>query len=227
MEIKIPKWKRWLSYLFEVHIESAGAEVNPFLYVSMKKGRFQLSTDKAVYSYDDLYDNFTTAFEALDMQRFNPESVLILGLGLASVPYILETKYKKLPYYTAVELDEEVIYLAEKYRLGSMQSSVQCIAADAEVFVSICQDSFDLIVIDLFIDDVIPEAFLSLTFMEQISELLEDGGLLMFNHLGMNESQEQQVDKYMEEVLLKIFPGASYIPTRNNRILLNHRQFLK
>ena len=227
MEIKIPKWKRWLSYLFEIHIESAGAEVNPYLYVSMKKGRFQLSTDKAVYSYDDLYDNFTTAFEALDMQRFNPQSVLILGLGLGSVPYILEEKYKQLPYYTAVELDEEVIYLAEKYRLSTMKSSVQCIAADAEVFVSICQDRFDLVVIDLFIDDIIPEAFLSSSFIEQVKDLLEKGGLLMFNHLGMNDKQKQAVDRYMEDVFLKTFPEANFVPTRNNRILLNNSQYLK
>ena len=216
-----------MSYLYEVHIESAGAEINPYLYVSLKNGRFQLSTDKAVYSYDDLYDNFTTAFDALDMEHFQPDSVLILGLGLASVPYILETRHSQTPYYTAVELDEEVIYLAEKYRLSSMKSSIQCIAADAEVFVSICQDKFDLVVIDLFIDDLIPEAFLSLSFMEDVSDLLEEGALVMFNHLGMDEEQLNRVDSYMEEVFLKTFPSGSFIRTKNNRILLNHSQYLK
>ena len=48
-----PRWKQWLSYLFEMHIESAASEYNPHLYVSMKQGRYQLCTANAIYSYED------------------------------------------------------------------------------------------------------------------------------------------------------------------------------
>ena len=222
-----PKWKKWLSYLVEQHVESVEGTLNPSLHVSLVNGRYQLSTDTAVYSFDDLYDNFTTAFEQTDLKSFQPKSVLILGLGLGSVPYILETKYKIQPTYTAVELDEAVIYLAEKYRLAGLKAPVQCIAADAEVFVSINTELFDLIVIDIFIDDLIPEPFLSEEFMTQIKGMLNTNGLVMFNHMAMDKEQKERSVQYLEQVMRPLFPSATYIETRNNHILVNTSQYLK
>ena len=223
----IPTWKKWLSYLLEQHIESVEGNLNPSLHVSLVNGRYQLSTDTAVYSFDDLYDNFTTAFQQTNFDTFKPKSVLLLGLGLGSVPYILETTYGIKPLYTAVELDEAVIYLAEKYRLSELDAPVQCIAADAEIFVSICTESFDFIVIDLFVDDQIPEAFLDNEFMLRIKELLSENGLVMFNHMAMTKVQKEEADAYFKRIMLPIFPDATYIETRNNRILVNSSQFLK
>ena len=84
-----PLWKRLLSYLFELHIESTSSEHNPHLYVSLKNGRYQLSTANAVYSYGDLYDNFSEAFQQLNLESREIKNVLILGFGLAfaSVPF--------------------------------------------------------------------------------------------------------------------------------------------
>ena len=222
-----PKWKKWLSYLFEQHIESVEGTLNPSLHVSLVNGRYQLSTDTAVYSFDDLYDNFTTAFEQTDLNAFQPKSVLILGLGLGSVPYILESKYNLQPAYTAVELDEAVIYLAEKYRLADLKAPIQCIAADAEVFVSINTEIFDLIVIDIFIDDLIPVPFLEETFMAQIKDMLHADGLLMFNHMAMDKEQKERSIQYLEQVMRPLFPSSTYIETRNNHILVNTSQYLK
>ena len=108
----IPTLKKWLSYLLEQHIESVEGNLNPSLHVSLVNGRYQLSTDTAVYSFDDLYDNFTTAFQQTNFDTFKPKSVLLLGLGLGSVPYILETTYGIKPLYTAVELDLPYLCIA-------------------------------------------------------------------------------------------------------------------
>ena len=112
--MKQPLWKRFLSYLFEIHIESTSSEYNPHLYVSLQKGRYQLSTANAVYSFEDLYDNFSDAFKEIDLDRLNIQNVLILGFGLGSIPIILEQNFKKKYHYTGVEIDEEVLYLAKK-----------------------------------------------------------------------------------------------------------------
>ena len=55
--MKQPLWKRWLSYLFEIHVESTSSDYNPHLHVSLNNGRYQLSTANAIYSFEDLYDN--------------------------------------------------------------------------------------------------------------------------------------------------------------------------
>ena len=95
--MKQPIWKRLLSYFFEWHIESAPSEANPHLYVSLKNGRYQLCTANAVYSYEDLYTNFLRAFEQIDFDKVPGKDVLILGLGLGSIPIILEKRFGR-PY---------------------------------------------------------------------------------------------------------------------------------
>ncbi|NJK83808.1 MAG: hypothetical protein HC912_08335, partial [Saprospiraceae bacterium] len=152
----IPQWKYWLSHFMELHIESAPSEVNPHLYVSLKKGRLQLSAAKAVYSFEDLYTNFGKAFEQIQLNNTN-QQVLILGFGLGSIPLILEQKLGKSYTYTAVELDESVLYLANKYALPHLESPIQLICADALSFVMQCETQFDLICMDIFLDDLIPD----------------------------------------------------------------------
>ena len=63
--MKQPLWKRLLSHLFEIHIESTSSEYNPHLYVSLRKGRYQLSTANAIYSFEDLYYNFLMLLQKL------------------------------------------------------------------------------------------------------------------------------------------------------------------
>ena len=93
--IKPPFWKKILSYFFEFHIESAPSEINPHLYVSLNRGRYQLSTANAIYSFEDLYDNFFDAFKKVNLDQYPIKNVLVLGLGLGSIPLMLEKNLKK------------------------------------------------------------------------------------------------------------------------------------
>jgi len=99
--MEIPKWKRWLSYLMEVHLESSSSEHNEELHVSLSKGRLQLSTANAIYSYADKYENFYKTFEQVELNE-KVDDVLILGFGLGSIPYMLESKFGKKYRYTGV-----------------------------------------------------------------------------------------------------------------------------
>ena len=120
--VHIPRWKRLLSYFVEFHIESAPSELNPHLYVSLNRGRYQLCTANAVYSFADLYDNFVKAFQRLQPAQLPIREVLLLGFGLGSIPLMLEKKFHCRIRYTGVEADESVIWLAGKYALPELQS---------------------------------------------------------------------------------------------------------
>jgi hypothetical protein len=118
----IPTWKKWLSHLTPLTIEEAGSIQNPELSVMLDRGRLQLLSGDAIYSWDDLYHNFTKAFEVLQPEKRTIEDVLLLGLGLGSVPYILEKKHQTKYHYTAIEWDETVSELAERYTLSRLES---------------------------------------------------------------------------------------------------------
>jgi len=77
--MKQPFWKKWYSYLDDVLIEQTESLYNEDLYVLLCKGRYQLCTNNAIYSYADKYENFKIAFDKLRIEEHDIEEVLILG----------------------------------------------------------------------------------------------------------------------------------------------------
>lgn len=221
-----PWWKKWISYIREWPVESVSSELNPELHVCLSQGRYQLCTANAVYSYEDLYDNFYKAFRKLPLDGLNVEHVLLLGLGLGSIPYMLEKKFRKKYYYTAVEVDEAVIYLAQKYALSDLDSGIEVVRADARLFVDQSVEKFDLITMDIFLDDEVPEKFERADFLEDLDRLLSPEGLLLYNRLSRTRADLEKTRRFYEEVFCRVFPEADYLDLNGNWMLLNRRPAL-
>ncbi len=221
----VSTWKKYLSYLYEFHIESAPSEINPHLYVSLSRGRYQLSTANAIYSFADLYDNFTLTFQKIHLPD-TVQDVLILGFGLGSIPYMLEKKFDKNYQYTAVEIDENVLYLANKYTLPELTSAITMMPADAFAFVHYCHDTFDLICMDVFLDDIVPENFESQQYLEQLATLLNPKGILLFNKLAATKADRTQAAQFVE-LFKKVFPKGAYLDVNGNWMLINDAAFIK
>lgn len=218
--MKAPLWKRWLSYLFELHIESTSSEYNPHLYVSLKKGRYQLSTANAIYSYGDLYDNFAEAFKQINLEQRKIKNVLILGFGLGSIPVILE-KMEKHYNYTAIEIDEEVVYLASKYVVPHLQSKLEIICADAFAFMHQNEKQFDLIAVDLFLDDIIPDQFQQTDFLNQLKQAISPNGLLLYNRLNYNDTDHEANKLFYKNTFKTVFENGRYLEVKGNWMLTN------
>jgi len=222
----VPTWKKYLSYLFELHIESAPSEFNPHLYVSLRNGRYQLSTANAIYSYADLYDNFSSTFKRLEWQD-KPDQVLLLGFGLGSIPYMLEKKFDQLFRYTAVEIDENVLYLANKYTLPELKSAINIIAADAFAFVQSCNECYDMICMDVFLDDIVPTHFEQESFLLHLNRILTpEKGILLFNKLAASKKDREQAGQFLQR-FKKVFPKGGFINARGNWMLINDTRFIK
>ncbi|MFN7118322.1 MAG: spermidine synthase [Saprospiraceae bacterium] len=222
-----PTWKIWLSHLAEIHLESASSAYNPHLYVSLRRGRYQLSTAKAIYSYADLYDNFVTAFQRIDLDKIPGKEVLLLGFGLGSIPVILEKTMQREFYYTAVEVDEVVIDLASRYTLPDLHSPIELICADAYAFVMQSEAQYDLICMDVFTDDTVPSPFEEPDFIAQLQQLLSPGGILLYNRMTAFAKNREQTSTFFKNVFLPVFPEGTYLEVRGNWILLSAKQILK
>lgn len=222
--MNIPSWKRYLSYLFEFTLEQTSSAVNEQLTVVLSKGRIQLASANAIYSFDDLYKNFDILFDQIDLKELDGADVLILGFGLGSVPLILEKKNVAVNSFLGVELDEEVLYLANKYTLSRIVSPIQLICQDAFQFVEVCQEKFDLVVIDVFLDDVIPEAILSHDLLIHLKELLKHpSSKIILNTMYDQDKSRKISSKYFEEVFLPVFSDGSYKDVHMNRMILNFK----
>ncbi len=224
---RIPRWKKWLSYLFEFHIESSSSAFNPHLYVLLSRGRFQLCSANAVYSFGDRYDNFRKAFRAIDLETAQFRDVLVLGLGLGSIPYLLEKTFGQKMHFTTVEIDEAVVELAYRYALQGLESPVECIVADASRYVPMPGPLFDLICMDIFLDDTVPEAFTDTAFLEQLAGRLQPEGLLLFNRLAVTRKDRAEAEAYFTNVFRTVFPEAYCLDVETNFILFSHPRFLR
>ncbi|MDH3649329.1 MAG: class I SAM-dependent methyltransferase [Saprospiraceae bacterium] len=216
---KVSWWLKAWSYVAEVQIESASSVFNPTLQVSLYRGRYQLSTERSIYSFDDLYVNYLQAFKKVTLPP-NGGEVLLLGVGLGSVPFMLEHIFKKKYSYVAVEIDDVVIYLASKYTLSRLSAPIETICADATAFVQQDSRKFDLIIVDLFLDDVIPESFEHSDMNEQVRDKLKPGGLVMYNRLYRTYGDRQRTEKFYHEVFEATYDQSSYINVKGNWILL-------
>jgi spermidine synthase len=217
--MKKPFFKSILSYFIDIQIEYTSSEFNEDLFVFLSDGRHQLRTNKAIYSFEDKYVNFYKTFKALDWEKINIEKVLVLGLGLGAIPQMLEINFEKQFEYHVVEIDEEIINLAQKYTLNELKSPIYVYEMDAEIFVDITEEKFDLIIIDIFIDSTVPKKFESADFLEKLKYLLYDNGIILFNRLNSDTENFLSNTKYFDKVFKTEFPESKMFFVKNNIIL--------
>ncbi len=220
--MKQPLWKKILSYFHEFHIENTSSPFNPTLDVCLRSGRYLLKTPNVIYSFGDLYDNFFKAFEQINLGKNEPKSVLLLGFGLGSIPYMLEKKFHKKYAYTAVEIDEVVIHLAKKYVTDELRSPIEFVCADAAQYVSQSGRKFDMICMDVFLDHLVPSQMEQTLFLEGLAKRLQpQTGILLYNRLTATDVEKRYTQHFFQKIFQQTFPEATFLDVDGNWILTN------
>ena len=223
--MKIPIWKKYLSYFKDVSLEQTSSPYNAFLEVLLVNGRRQLTTEDAIYSYDDKYENFNHIFKRIDWSQKKGKEALVLGLGLGSVILLLEKYYQKEYNYTAVEIDPEICLLAQKYTLKDLKSYVETINTDALLYLQSNQNQFDLLIMDVFDSAVIPPDFQTEDYLQLIKSKLNEGGILLYNRMNIT-TQDKFENMQFEQLFKAVFPDFQSVPIKDNIMLINDKNFL-
>ncbi len=210
-----------LSHFFEWPITETSSPHNEQLKVVLHRGRYKLITEGAIYSFSDLYSNFRKSFERLLWDERSIQSCLILGLGMGSIPDMLVTKFKRKMDFTAVEIDEEVTHLAYTYVLSPKKINVDVFTADAGDFLEYHEGQYDMICSDVFVGDEIPESLQTETALLAMRDMLNPGGLLLFNRLNRFESDTNKNISFFNEVFLKVFPQGGHFDVSGNWMFVN------
>ena len=225
--MRLPLWKKYLSYLYPMVLETGSTEFNPDIQIILYRKRLQLATPRAVYSYEDLYTNFTRAFKMLDWAKLPQREALLLGFGLGSVAYILDKMHPGEWKFTAVEIDPLIIEWASHYTLDKTQSQMEMVCADAWSFVMSQQQQYPVIIMDVFEDDFIPKKMKSTEFLEKLKSLISPGGLLMFNCLSMTPKDKTGSQSFFDSKFMNVFPQAALLDVKGNYILVSNKYFLR
>lgn len=172
--------KRIISYIFPV-TKKVNSEINGSLEITLVNGKKVLDTEHANYSFGSLQRVLKFALQQVELKEMN--HILVLGLGGGSV---LETLPKDFNYsnkITAIDIDPVVIDIAaHEFGINSdEQTRISC--NDAFEFVKEHGTKYDLIIVDLFIDNKIPEKFLLIDFWKEMLQNVNIHGSVIFNSL--------------------------------------------
>jgi spermidine synthase len=131
---------------------------------------------------------------------------LIVGLGGGSIAKIISENWPEASII-GVDIDPVIVELGKKY-LGLSDKKVDIIIKDAYDFVvahkaPITNHNYDLICIDTYVGDKFPDKFESEEFIKNIKELLEPGGMVVFNRLYYGEKRPLALS--FEKKLEKLF----------------------
>ncbi len=218
---------RWLSHLREIHLETVLREADSPLYLSLKKGRLMLHTDQTIYSWEDRYMNFVWGMERIAYDRLPGDHALLLGMGLAAIPFIAEQKLRWYADWTAIELDPDIIRLAERYAFPQLRRPPVTFCGDASDWIRSSAGSFDLIILDVCREDVISPAFESAAFLQAVQRNLSPGGLFLYNRFYSSYKDQFKTDRFFRSAFRSVFPGSVLIDQGGTCLLANHPEALK
>ncbi len=217
--MQFPWYKKCLSYFYEIPIEERTSSFSKKLSVSLHKGRIKLSTEKAIYSEADHYFNFVEVFRKIE---FNPDQIyhiLVLGLGLGSIPYMLQKKFNIQANYDLVEIDPVVIHLFNHYVKSEISGNCNVIQMDAKKFVELDKNSYDILCIDLFIDRVIPTEFNREEFIASLRQRISPNGFIVFNRL-TETTEDRMNDEKFGLLFKKYFTDCKVVPVLSNSMYI-------
>lgn len=182
-----------LSYLYPV-TKKIKSDVNGTLEITWYNGKKHLNSKNANYSYGALQRILKFGLEKIELKHVN--SILLLGLGGGSVIQTLREDFKYKKHITAVDIDPEIIKIAQEEFQLQPNNNLDIVCEDALKYINQDSTQFDLIIIDLFIDTKVPEQFLELSFWEVVLKRKAVNGALLFN-----ASLEKSMSNKLQEII--------------------------
>lgn len=145
-----------------------------------------------------------------------PSSVLIIGLGGGTLPRALKQVVPDVRI-DVVEIDPAVVDVAKAHFGFVEDARVRAIAADGRVFVKRALREgrrYDLIMLDAFDHEYIPEHLLTREFLAEVKTLLAPNGILAANTFSSSRLYDHESVTYAS-----VFP-TFYNLKKDNRVII-------
>lgn len=209
----------WLSFIFPHTIASAHSRYNKTIHVIERFGSRELYVDGIQQSGPYTIRLWKTGLR--DIGTNLPEeikNILILGVGGGTLFGMLTAKFPHA-HITAVDVDAEIISLYKKYFMRGDVSSVSLVCEDARKFITQAvreKKMFDLVIIDLYIGNDVPDFVTNTAFLASIHRILAKKGMAVYNYFNSSDQShnaEVLLDKlsqiyhcvYSRDILRNIF----------------------
>lgn len=192
--------KKIFSYLFPIKIYEAKSSLSKAIEVTWTNGELVLDSENANYSYGSLQRILRLGLKNIGYEKIAPmKHILVLGVAGGSVIKTLVDEIKYKGKITGVEIDPEIIKIANTYFKLDEIENLEIVIDDAFEFVLKTKTKYDLIIIDIFQDTTMPNFLFETFFINRVCSLLKSHGFILFNTMLLNESQNLRNKKYVSE----------------------------
>jgi spermidine synthase len=178
--------KRLLSYFLPIKLYETPSKTSTNLEVTWNNGYLVLDSKNTNYSFGSLQRALKKGLKYIGYERIKSfESILVLGVAGGSVIETLKKEVKFDGKITGVEIDATVVDIANKYFGLSKYDNLEIVIDDAFEFVLKTKDTYDLIIIDIFQDTIMPNFLFEDYFINRINFLLNVNGFILFNTMAL------------------------------------------
>jgi len=164
------------------------------------------------YSYGSLQRILRRGLKHIGFETINSmQHILVLGVAGGSVIKTLSEEVKFKGKMTGVEIDSEIIQIANDYFKLNEIPNLAIIIDDAFEFVLKTKEKYDLIIIDIFQDSTMPNFLFEQFFVGRLGEILKSKGYILFNTMTLDNSHNVRNSQYIKFYNETIF-NVSLIP---------------
>ncbi len=202
---------KFFSYFIPINVYKKKSLVSKSLEVTWNNGELVLDSKNTNYSYGSLQRILRKGLKYIGFERIRKfESVLVLGVAGGSVIKTLVNEINYKGKITGVEIDKDVIDIANTYFKLNQVAHLEIINDDAFEFVLKTKSTYDLIIIDIFQDTTMPNFLFEDFFINRIHFILNFEGFILFNTMVLNEKDRTRnlnyKKKFDKNYSLRMYP---------------------
>jgi spermidine synthase len=190
--------KKWLSYIIPINIKTEKSKWSTCLEVTWTNGELVLDSAHTNYSYGSLQRILRIGLLRIGFDRIAKlNHILVLGVAGGSVIKTLVNDIKYTNKITGVEIDANVIKIANTYFELDLMPNFELIQDDALEFVIKTNEKYDFVIIDIFQDTIMPNFLFESYFVNRILAILNENGIVLFNTMCLTDADNERNKKYL------------------------------
>ena len=192
--------RKFLSYLIPITIYKTKSGWSKSIEVTWANGELVVDSENTNYSYGSLQRILRLGLKTIGFRQIKSmKKILVLGVAGGSVIKTLSKEIRFEGTITGVEIDPEIIKVANSYFHLNQIPNLNIVIADAFEFVLQANEKYDLIIVDIFQDTKMPGFLFENFFTERLCALLQNNGYILFNTMVLNKNDNERNEKYCSE----------------------------
>lgn len=172
--------KKILSYFISLPLKKYASPINGTIEINMLDGKKTVDILNTNYSYGVLQKILHKALKQINFGN-EIKTVLALGMGAGSIVETIREHFHSQAFIELVEIDAQIIAIAKDEFEIEKFDNISIVHNDAYEYVQQTNKKFDLIIVDVFVVDTIPEKFTTKAFIDAICSMVNPAGYIIYN----------------------------------------------